>query len=305
VQSFTIAVMEGTSPARKITKIVTYADGGFGVLVPYHAARRGYMFKMPVDYQRDRGRFFKAWDTMAAEFTADDAVKLSIHADGFVQFSGVRSSAIRSGRLPETGKAKGLGYQGIPLSTPIVSGPTFGVAVWGLDQFEELRRPALATVSDEKTIVFDEHDIEYRDDAPSKCNAYLLEGCVFHRRSLRDIVIEPGRTKVAIWHDYAPGGPRLINFVPVVWDNPLVFIGLLCTRVHMGFPSPSGWQLNAPSDAAKRHVLTAMYPLDEALIKKRSDRIGSLNYEPEVETGHASEQPVSGETESGEKSQRS
>ncbi len=40
------------TPARKLTKVITYKNGGFGVVMPYHQSRSGFVAKMPVDYNQ-------------------------------------------------------------------------------------------------------------------------------------------------------------------------------------------------------------------------------------------------------------
>jgi hypothetical protein len=103
VAGFTIGVLEPEGgPARKLTKVITYADGGFAVAVPYHRARHGYLYKLPVDYSRSVP-FFMKWSDLTAEFTATDRAKLSVQPDGFVQFSSERRGSIRSGKDPDGG----------------------------------------------------------------------------------------------------------------------------------------------------------------------------------------------------------
>jgi len=35
---------------RKITRIMPYSGGGFAMVLPYHSAKQGYLFKHPVHY---------------------------------------------------------------------------------------------------------------------------------------------------------------------------------------------------------------------------------------------------------------
>lgn len=277
---FTIGVLDpGGGPARKLTKVLTYADGGFAVAVPYHRARHGYLYKMPVDYSRS-GPFFMKWSDLTAEFTATDRAKLSIHADGFVQFSSERQGSIRSGKDPETGEPRGLGYQGIPLSTPIFTGPTFNVAAWGLEDFDTIPEEPLTVMSDERTVVFDAGDFYYRGHAET-CNGYLIEGCVFPRSLVSRVEPRPGKPRFQYFHEYAPGGPRVLNYTPLIWDNPLIFIGLLCSALKFTFEGPSGWNVGGPSDAAKEHVLMAIYPAPAD--EERMSAMESLDYQPHRE----------------------
>src|SRR4051794_2401310 len=85
-------------------------------------------------------------------FKAKDlGVKLSYHADGFVQFSGENRQRIRSGI--ENGVPKGLGLITNPLVRPVQSGPSVGCMVCGYDDFTPWKRRA-----DEAAILFDAHD---------------------------------------------------------------------------------------------------------------------------------------------------
>src|ERR1700677_305009 len=87
--------------ARKITKIIGLNGEGFSVLVPYHRARSGFLFKVPVDPAKvlKPGSSVVPWKACVA-FTAEDRVKLSYHSDGFAQFSSEISGRITSGRDP-------------------------------------------------------------------------------------------------------------------------------------------------------------------------------------------------------------
>jgi hypothetical protein len=115
----------------KVVQILPYKEGGFAVLTPYHTAGRGYLMKHPVDYATREMQIARA--DLVTEYSAEDRVKLSIHPDGFVQFSGQDQGKIESGRDPETGEPKGLAIftRHPPISEPIETGPTFGVACWG------------------------------------------------------------------------------------------------------------------------------------------------------------------------------
>jgi hypothetical protein len=115
--------------ARKITKIIGLNGEGFSVLIPYHRARSGYLFKMPMDPALTPGEWRGAWEAGVA-FTAEDRVKLSYNSDGFAQFSSEVSGRITSGRDPVTGEPKGLGLFAHPLDNPIWSGPSVGITLW-------------------------------------------------------------------------------------------------------------------------------------------------------------------------------
>ena len=146
----TIAIIDKPRSAlSKIIKIVPYKNGGFAVLAPYHTARKGYLAKIKIDYRK---KYIEIPRSEIIEYSARDCVKLSFHKNGFVQFSGEQSGKIISGLDPLTGNLKGLGILLENLLTnPIKSGPTFGVSVWGLSEFEKIR-----SAPSSNTIVFSE-----------------------------------------------------------------------------------------------------------------------------------------------------
>jgi hypothetical protein len=111
----TLAIKDGESAlARKITKIQPFKDGGFTVMLPYHQQREGFLLKAPVSYAPG---ISKQRMSDCVKYSADDRVKLSIHWDGFVQFSSERKGSILSGKDPATGEIRGLGLMTKPLST--------------------------------------------------------------------------------------------------------------------------------------------------------------------------------------------
>src|ERR1700730_7932890 len=138
---------------RKITKIIGLNGDGFSVLAPYHKARSGYLNKHLMDLQTLGIR--KIPKSEIISFTAEDRVKLSYHTDGFAQFSGENPGKIISGRAPATGEPKGLGLLTRTLKSPPTSGPSVGVQVWGIDEFE-IPRP------NEDLIIFEPTDCYFR-----------------------------------------------------------------------------------------------------------------------------------------------
>lgn len=104
------------------------------------------------------------WDECVG-FTADDRVKLSYHVDGFAQFSSENPGKIISGRNPKTGEPRGLGLFTHPLSVPIVSGPSLGVTVRGLEEFEKAEE-------NEDLIILEPDDFYYRQSTPIAANGW-------------------------------------------------------------------------------------------------------------------------------------
>src|SRR5438132_5182960 len=105
-RKWTLAIKrEQDDRPRKITKIIGLNGGGFSVLAPYHKARSGILFKMPVDPEKalKPGEWWVPHDELVP-FNVDDRAKFSYHTDGFVQFSGENPGRIISGRDPVTGE---------------------------------------------------------------------------------------------------------------------------------------------------------------------------------------------------------
>ena len=153
---------------RKISKIVPYTDGGFGVMLPYHNHRRGYLSMHEVKYG---GVHSMDHSGIVREYTLDGQVKLSLHPDGFVQFSSAGGRVI-SGRDPRTGKPRGLGIMSSPFSKPVSSGPAFGMTVWGLNQFKTAGRSR----GNQRVLAIDERSFEYERNTQRGWNAYMVAG---------------------------------------------------------------------------------------------------------------------------------
>jgi hypothetical protein len=249
-------VIEDQGTLRKITKIVPYRGGGFAVLVPYHEARRGHLLKFPVDYsKRDLG----VSSAEATEYSAEDRVKLSLHPDGFVQFSGENLGKIVSGRDPGTGEPRGLGVMSRPLSAPVNTGPTFGIVVWGLSEFEPLDADGR-----HNAVVFSEEDYYYRRCTPDTWNGYVIEGFVLKDRYWGAVRNCEGKLTMSMMPMFEAVG-AVFEFRVVPLPGQPVLLGLMTSKVETGFDTPSGFTLNGPSDLKSEEALAAIYPAPEDL----------------------------------------
>jgi hypothetical protein len=263
VSGTTIAI-EDQGTLRKITKIVPYSSGGFAVLAPYHNARRGHLLKPTVDYSK-RDMVFGFEETI--QYSAEDRVKLSLHPDGFVQFSGENPGKIVSGRDPETGEPKGLGVMSHPLGTSINTGPTFGCVVWGVSDFEPLGSKV------RNTIIFSEEDYYYRRCTPDTWNGYAVEVFVLEERYWGAVRKRDGKLTLNVMPMFeAVGAVFEFRVVPLP-DQPLL-LGLLVSRLETEFDVPSGFTLSGPSDLKTTQVLNAVYPAPAEV------GIPKLDYEP-------------------------
>jgi hypothetical protein len=246
------------SSERRIFKVLPLSEGGFAVTAPYHAARSGMLMKMERDYSITGERDVDNNDV--TPFTASDRVKLSYHADGFVQFSGENSSRIISGRDSSTGEPRGLGIVTRPLAVPVQSGPSVTCAIWGIDAFELWR-----TRSDEYNVFFAEtefYDEPEGDSDPSKSTpGFVISIFVFPRQSL-EAAIGPVRSEDEIvmklpMNVYLRKADFIVKLVCV---SAHTVLGLIAKKRTMGFgEATSGFELSSPSDA--RGVgMHAIYP---------------------------------------------
>lgn len=243
------------------------ADGGFAVTVPYHQERHGFLFKAAVDYSQTT---IEVPVEDLVPYTADDRVKLSLHIDGFVQFSGEGPGRILSGRHPD-GTVKGLGLVKNPLNEPLATdGPMFGLSIWGIEQFEEL--PAAKSA-----VAFSEETLYNRDCTIDDFSGYLIEGFVYPRRYIGRASLggPSGLTLTRQFPNYnampttqgvlLPTRQPLFERSGAIFDLTVVdigsaevIIGLLVSRARVAMSSDSGFTLASPSDMT--HILQAVYP---------------------------------------------
>jgi len=101
--------------------------------------------------------------------TIRHGVKLSLHGDGFVQFSRAGTTGILSGRDPTTGKIRGFGLHSFSPMDPSRTGPMFSMSAWGLSEYETVDRGARGTLT------VDERSFYYEQPNRTGQNAYVLE----------------------------------------------------------------------------------------------------------------------------------
>lgn len=279
-----VTAMDGGS--HLITKLVGLSDGGFAVTVPYHGERQGFLFKHRVDYGK-----LTSWVPLAevTRYTADDRVKLSLHLDGFVQFSGERPGRIVSGRQSD-GTPKGLGLIANQLTTPLsTGGPTFAITAWGIEGFQRPKGAKLA-------LTFGDSDVYYRDCAQHEWNGYIIEGFVYPRSFLSQGLLQRGTLVLKRRFPNYQEIPResglilptrqpLHELEGAVFDltlidvgSPYLVIGLLVSRSTFGTDSLSGFTMHSPSDM--REALAAVYPNP---FEGADVEAGDLNYQPASE----------------------
>ncbi len=287
-----VAVTTRDGNSRLITKLMGLSDGGFAVTVPYHGLRQGFLFKHPVDYSKMRS--LTPFGDLT-RYTADDRVKLSLHLDGFVQFSGERKGHIISGREAD-GTPKGLGLMVNRLTTPLATGgPTFCVTAWGVEDFDapNMKKPALT---------FGDRDVYYRDCAEHEWNGYVIEGFVYPRSFLAQGILQRGtlmlRRRFPNYQEIPresglilPTRQPLHELEGAIFDltlidvgSPYVIVGLLVSRTIFHMDSPSGFGLHSPSNM--HEALAATYP---GPFFDGDAKATSLNYEASTSAGREDE----------------
>jgi len=261
-RKWTIAIRPAAGEKlRKITKIIGLNGDGFSVLTPYHQARSGFLFKPRIDLRKllASGLQWAPFEESVG-FTADSRAKLTYHVDGFAQFSSEDPGKIISGRDPKTGEPKGLGLFTHPLSTPIVSGASVGVTVWGIEEFD-------VAGEGERTITFEPNDVYYRNSTPKDANTWHLSVHAFAIGAVPPLQFD-GEQAVMQYqpHPIAGGVPGSVLRLKVIrLQAERVYLGLYVERFIGAWPVKSGWTLNGPGNYGKDrpgHTLTAIYPRD-------------------------------------------
>mgnify|MGYP001158983328 CR=1 FL=1 len=251
MEKFTL-ILEDSGQRYKVLKVLFYTEGGCAVLLPYHPAKEGVLGKFLFDY-RNRNTII-GYDSMK-KFRVDNQVKLSFHSDGFVQFSG---SHIKSGRK-RNGKPKGLGIFIDPLSKVIKTGPTFGLTLWGIDQFLEYRDSTCKKTD----IVFKEDQYDYRDCNSQDYSGYLIEGFFLNKKYV-NVLKQDDNVFVFKGSNTMFEDPRKTFIVRVIpyFDDEFI-IGLIVSRGKTNMLQSSGYVLMGPSQKVNEyhgHELAAFYP---------------------------------------------
>jgi hypothetical protein len=296
-RKWTLAIRQSQDEApRKITKIIGLNADGFSVLAPYHKARSGFLFKLPVDPKHaiTPGPWFvPATDVVA--FTVEDRAKLSYHTDGFVQFSSENPGKIISGRDPSSGEPKGLGVMSRPLTDPIWSGPSASVTAWGLDDFD---------LADERKnlIVFEPDEIYYRACAPGQKIAFHLEVYAFPVDVVPPVRFRNGHPVMdTTVHALNRAMAAIVSMKVILLPEERVFLGVYVNAMANLFPSVSGWVLGGAGKWGPDRpgfVLKGVYPRDlfPQPYQGSLDRIPKPGQGEQKSADAASEPPAAGST---------
>jgi hypothetical protein len=258
-------------PARKITKVIGLNGDGFSVLAPYHMARSGFLFKLPVDPTAalTSGTWVVPWNEVVG-FTVEDRTKLTYHTDGFAQFSSERPGTIISGRDATTGEPKGLGLFAPPFTNPIWTGPSASVTVWGLEDFE-------MAVETDKPLLFDANDFYYRGIAPDEATSWGISIYVFPVDVTPPVRFDRGEAVLDAAIEGINGAVGSVVRMKVIHlREERVLLGMFVNAFKGRFPTTSGWLFGGPGDwtANRRgHVLKGVFPRELVRVEDR----GSLD----------------------------
>lgn len=246
----TTILIESGGIRYKIFKITPHSDGGFDVHIPYHKDKKGYLFKIKLPYLI--GTFLAPTSAIIEQKKITTDVKLSIHQSGIVQFSG---KGVISGFDKKTGQPKGLAIKINPISTPITTGPTFGVSVWGLEDFDILQNKE----GNKNYISFTPQ--EFYIDPPSEmgANTFNFECFLFKVSDARQVIKSPDGELLFIknFPQYTPN-PKIVFKTKVIFlKNSPIFIGIL-PMISKSFDQPkSGYRLGGPSQLANMILVGA------------------------------------------------
>ncbi len=258
-----IYVKNGSS-LYQVFSLYMLSDGSFKVDVPYCHFDKCAVLKIPISYS---GVLAVSRDNFVQEFSLENRPQLSIHASGLVQFSG---SGIVSGIT--NGRYKGVALQSAPLATPIETGPTCSVAIWGLDAGYKK-----VTSQKKDSIVFDVsacnrpeafYNRHYKNDVGF--NSYLFELWVFpmddyYAKTIR--VIDSIEWMVLSFPNYDPRPGAVFAMRVIRLQKINSFIALIPFKFFMGFAEKSafGFVLNSPTEKSaeypgKWNSLQAVFP---------------------------------------------
>jgi len=207
------------------------------------------------------------WDE-GVGFTAEDRVKLTYHTDGFAQFSGENPGKIISGRDPKTGEPKGLGLLTRSLKSPPISGPSAGVQVWGIEEFETPR-------DDERLVTFEPNDVYYRRSTPSDANTWHLAIYAFPQGGIPPLQFEDEQPVMLYQPHFITAGVHgaVIKLKMIYLPADELYLGIYVERFIGRYPVKSGWTLNGPGNYTQYqsgYVLNAIYPREAIPVESRA-----------------------------------
>lgn len=266
---YTISIKENNI-THNITKIVFMRCGGFSVFLPYHYEKKGILAKYKIDYSKSLN-YIEAINEHT--YTAENLAKLSLHGDGYIQFSSVNGNNIISGKNSD-GSAKGLGIKIASLDNLTNSGPICAMTIWGLDDYKN-------TKIKKDSIELNSHTFEARgyDDNIMDHNGYIIEITQFPLEMKKNIEYVHGKPTLMIKHlNFEKKGKIFFHRIIPYYDNGYI-LGILISKIRVDFNENSGYTLSGPSEMIninEGYTLQAIYPRMESLEDKIDQ---NLDYE--------------------------
>ncbi|MGX9296294.1 hypothetical protein [Tsukamurella paurometabola] len=263
-----VVIEDADGALRALCKIQILADGGYSVICPYHSAREGWLFKIPIGlgYGPQNGKWASVED--AVHYTASDHVKLSHHRDGLVQFSSESKGTIRSG-INVLGLPRGIGVFSVPIDVGVTTGPAFGLSAWGLGDYSEV--DALR----KSDLVFRIADMDFQSCTPGTANGYSLEGWLLSKEWRGGIHEGTGDSRIRLCGTTPAGQSRSIELRVIQLRGTESFVGVQVRRIHQRFPDASGFWFGGPRGREGDQIVAA-YPRPDGTFADAE----SLDYRP-------------------------
>jgi len=266
---YRLAIRDDAGVARLAVKI-SLEKGGFGVSLPYHPSKNGWLHETPLEYGKAE---FGVPLSQMKHYIVDSTVKLSMHMDGFVQFSDADGKKIVSGYNQELQKPKGIGLKA-PYPIIVTSGPLVSGVIHGLKQCKPLdKRPAELFELDD----FWHHPRYSREEDTS----YNVEIFMFGSQILNKVRQDgskrmlkmglPFRSEFRFEHDL-----RVLEL-----PHQSIFLGVIVSRFPPLNINPSGYVLGGPGlggPGEQMRCIAAQYPRPDAILSDQNPI--SLNFTP-------------------------
>jgi hypothetical protein len=249
-----IAIRDGAGVGRQVVRI-TLQDDGFGVQVPYHPAKNGWIYELPLDYAKTE---FIVPLSAGKHYTVSDVAKLSFHMNGFVQFSRGGGKPIVSGYNPSLNLIKGAGLRA-PDPVQVATGPLFGVQVYGIESFDQCTTKPVE--------MFEPGDLWYRAGVASENDtAFNVEVFMLPIDLLGGARAVDGKRilrrklpyKSQIWFEH--------NIRVVELPHLPFFLGVIVCRIPADAAMSSGYKIAGPGcggPGEAKKCIAAQYPCPE------------------------------------------
>jgi Protein of unknown function (DUF3606) len=249
-----IAIRDDSGVVRLAVRITLQKDG-LGVSVPYHPVKQGWLYEMPVRY--DRKEYVQPLSE-AKHYTVEDTVKLSMHMTGFVQFSGAGGQAIISGYNAALDQIKGVGMRA-PDQVHVTTGPLFGIFLQGLGDFKPR--------ANEPAEVFEEDDLWHHPDySTPEDTAYHLEVFMLPLRLVGDARPVDGKRMLKMQLPFKSILKFDFHLRVIELPGLPFFLGAILSHSRPSEDSKSGYRIFGPGcggPGEQKKTIAAWYPRPE------------------------------------------